>query len=136
MLELKQSATDKVIPFLMVVSSNHIDGATGLTPAVEISKSGSAFAAPGGAIAGIAGGWVRQLDSGGHDAHALRSGRGDAGARLHAGRSGLPDAADVIASSHGSIHCRRLPERNPALYQFLHELRTGYGLFQRMSAWG
>ncbi len=53
MLELKQSATDKVIPFLLVVSSNHIDGATGLTPAVEISKNGGAFASPAGAVAEV-----------------------------------------------------------------------------------
>ena len=59
MLELKQGATDKVIPFLLVVSSNHIDGATGLTPSVEISKNGSAFAAPAGTIAEIGAGWYK-----------------------------------------------------------------------------
>ena len=31
MFELKQSATDKVIPFLLVSSTNHINGITGLT---------------------------------------------------------------------------------------------------------
>jgi len=46
MLELKQGATYKVVPFLLVSSANHVDGATGLTPAVEISKNGGAFAAP------------------------------------------------------------------------------------------
>jgi hypothetical protein len=35
MLELKQSATDTVIPFLLVSSSNHIDGATELAEAVK-----------------------------------------------------------------------------------------------------
>jgi len=49
MVELNQNATDKVIPFLMVTSANHIDGApcpygTGLAPTVEISKNGGAFA--------------------------------------------------------------------------------------------
>ena len=51
MLELKQSATDKAIPFLMVSSANHIDGATGLTPTVVIAKNGGAFAAPAGTVA-------------------------------------------------------------------------------------
>lgn len=46
MLELKESATEKVSLFLLVVSSNHIDGATGLAPAVEISKNCGAFASP------------------------------------------------------------------------------------------
>ncbi len=45
MIELKQSATDKVIPFLMVSSADHIDGATVLAPSVEISKNGGAFGA-------------------------------------------------------------------------------------------
>ena len=40
MLELHQNATDKVIPFLMVSSANHIDGAAGLAPTVVISKNG------------------------------------------------------------------------------------------------
>jgi hypothetical protein len=43
MLELKQSATDKVIPFLMVSDTGHILGVTGLTPTVTISKNGSGF---------------------------------------------------------------------------------------------
>ena len=54
MLELHQNATDKVITFLMVSSSNHIDGVTGLTPAVEISKNGGVFAAPAGAVSEVA----------------------------------------------------------------------------------
>ena len=48
MFELKLSATDKVIPFLLVSSADHINGVTGLTPTVEISKNGSGFAAPAG----------------------------------------------------------------------------------------
>ncbi len=59
MLELKQGATDKVIPFLMVSSANHIDGATGLTPTVTISKNGSALAAPAGTVAEIGAGWYK-----------------------------------------------------------------------------
>src|SRR5258708_20305402 len=53
MLELKQTATDKVIPFLMVSSADHRNGVTGLTGTVSISKNGSAFAAPAGAVAEI-----------------------------------------------------------------------------------
>jgi len=39
MLELRQSATDKVIPFLLVVSANHIDGATGLRRAWRFPRT-------------------------------------------------------------------------------------------------
>ena len=53
MLELKQNATDKLIPFPIVLSSDHINGATGLTPSVEISKNGGAFAAPAGTVAEV-----------------------------------------------------------------------------------
>src|SRR5258708_32317017 len=59
MFELKQSATDKIIPFLLVSSTDHINGVTGLTPTVEISKNGSAFAAPAGAIAEIGHGFYK-----------------------------------------------------------------------------
>ncbi len=59
MLELKQGATDKVIPFLLVSSANHIDGATGLTPTVTISKNGGALAAPAGTVAEIGAGWYK-----------------------------------------------------------------------------
>ena len=50
MLELHQNATDKVIPFLMFSSANHIDGATGLAPTAVINKNRGAFAAPAGAV--------------------------------------------------------------------------------------
>lgn len=53
MLELKQSATNIKIPFLMVSSTDHINGVTGLTPTVVISKNCGAFAAPAGTIAEI-----------------------------------------------------------------------------------
>src|SRR5258708_33456435 len=59
MFELKQSATDKIIPFLLVSSTDHINGVTGLTPTVEISKNGAAFAAPAGAIAEIGHGYYK-----------------------------------------------------------------------------
>src|SRR5258708_4607616 len=59
MLELKQSATDKVIPFLLVSDTGHILGVTGLTPTVTISKNGGAFAAPAGTVAEIGVGWYK-----------------------------------------------------------------------------
>jgi len=59
MLELKQGATDKVIPFLLVSSTDHIAGATAVTPAVEISKNGAAFAAPAGVVAEVGHGWYK-----------------------------------------------------------------------------
>jgi len=46
MLELKQGATDKVIPYLLVSSSDHIAGGTGITPVVEISKKGASHVPP------------------------------------------------------------------------------------------
>ena len=59
MLELHQSATDKVIPFLMVSSADHIAGATGLAPTVVISKNGGAFAAPAGTVTEVGNGWYK-----------------------------------------------------------------------------
>ena len=55
MLELKQSATDKIIPFLMVSSTDH----NGLSPTVEISKNGGAFASPAGSTSEIGHGWYK-----------------------------------------------------------------------------
>src|SRR5215831_1648588 len=47
------------IVFLMVDSTDHITGKTGLTPTVTISKNGGAFAAPAGAVTELSGGWYR-----------------------------------------------------------------------------
>jgi hypothetical protein len=58
-LELKQSTTDKVIPFLMVSSTDHINGETGLSPTVTLSKNGGAFAAPAGTVAEVGNGWYK-----------------------------------------------------------------------------
>ena len=46
MLELKQSATDKVIPFPMVSFTHRIKGSAGPTPAMLFSQTGGVFAAP------------------------------------------------------------------------------------------
>lgn len=56
---LKQSQTAKVIPFLLVLTSDHISPATGLTPTVTLSKNGAAFASPSGAVTEIANGWYK-----------------------------------------------------------------------------
>src|SRR5258708_20844485 len=85
MFELKQSATDKIIPFLLVSSTDHINGVTGLTPTVEISKNGSAFAAPAGAIAEI-----------GHGFYKL-----------------TPDAADTGTTGALILHPNK-PDRDPS----------------------
>ena len=59
MLELKQNATDKAIPFLMVSTTVHNTGKAGLTPTVTLSKNGGAFAAAAGTVAEIANGWYK-----------------------------------------------------------------------------
>lgn len=63
MLELKLNATDKAIPFLMVSSTDHITGKTGLTPTVTLSKNGGAFGAAAGTVAEIANGWYKLTPS-------------------------------------------------------------------------
>lgn len=56
---IKQSATAVNLRFLLVLTSDHITGATGITPTVTISKNGAAFAAPSGAVTEISGGWYK-----------------------------------------------------------------------------
>lgn len=57
MRERLQSSTTHPINFLMVSSSDHITGATGITTTVTISKDGGAFASPAGAVTEIGSGW-------------------------------------------------------------------------------
>lgn len=45
--------------FLLVLTSDHITGATGITPTVTISKNGAAFASPSGAVTEISNGWYK-----------------------------------------------------------------------------
>lgn len=45
--------------FFMVSSADRVSGMTGLTVAVQLSKSGSAFAAAGGAVVEVGFGWYR-----------------------------------------------------------------------------
>jgi hypothetical protein len=56
---LKQSSTAQPLVFLMIDSSDHITGKTGLTPTVTLSKSGAAFASPAGSVTEIANGWYK-----------------------------------------------------------------------------
>lgn len=56
---LKQSSTAQPLVFLMIDSTGHINGKTGLTPTVTLSKSGGAFGSPSGAVSEIANGWYK-----------------------------------------------------------------------------
>lgn len=53
----KQSSTAYPILFLMVDSTDHVTGKTGLTPTVTISKNGAAFGSPSGAVTELSSGW-------------------------------------------------------------------------------
>lgn len=57
--EVKQSTTTYALVFLMVDSTDHVTGKTGLTPTVTLSKNGGAFASPTGAVSEIANGWYK-----------------------------------------------------------------------------
>src|SRR5262249_53039013 len=57
--DILQSSTQSPLPFFMVQSSDHIAGATGLSPTVTIRKPGGSFAAPSGAVTEIANGWYQ-----------------------------------------------------------------------------
>jgi hypothetical protein len=56
---IKQSTAVAPLLFLMVDSSDHITGKTGLSPTVTISKAGGAFATPAGAVTELSGGWYK-----------------------------------------------------------------------------
>lgn len=56
---IQQSNTTRHIYFLMVDSSDHITGKTGLSPTVTICKNGGSFASPAGAVTEVANGWYR-----------------------------------------------------------------------------
>lgn len=57
MRDRQLGSTAHPITFLLVLSSDHITGATGKVPTVTISKDGGAFAAPAGAVSEIGNGW-------------------------------------------------------------------------------
>ena len=53
----KQSSTNYPMNFFMADSGDHIAGKTGLEPTVTISKNGSSFTSPDGAVTEIGNGW-------------------------------------------------------------------------------
>ncbi|HVC95878.1 MAG TPA: hypothetical protein VND64_19465 [Pirellulales bacterium] len=57
MKDRQQNSTNHAVPFLMVLASDHITGATGLSPTVTLSKDGAAFGAAAGAVTEIGNGW-------------------------------------------------------------------------------
>lgn len=59
MQKIKQSSATRHIMFLMVDSTDHVTGKTGLTPTVTISKNAGTFASPAGAITEVSGGWYK-----------------------------------------------------------------------------
>lgn len=56
---LQQNQTAHPLLFLMIDSSDHISGKTGLSPTVTISKNGGSFASPSGAVTEVANGWYK-----------------------------------------------------------------------------
>ena len=57
--EILQSSTQSALLFLMIDSSDHVTGKTGLSPTVTLSKNGAAFGAPTGAVTEISSGWYK-----------------------------------------------------------------------------
>src|SRR5215472_13067128 len=56
---IQQSTANDPLFFFLVLASDHISPATGLTPTVTLSKNGAAFASPAGAVTEIANGWYQ-----------------------------------------------------------------------------
>ncbi len=59
MYDIVKSSTTRVLMFLMVDSTDHVTGKTGLTPTVTLSKNGAAFGSPAGAVSEVANGWYK-----------------------------------------------------------------------------
>lgn len=53
----QQNSTGRPVTFFHTLASDHVTGATGLTPTVTISKNGGAFAAAAGAVTELGSGW-------------------------------------------------------------------------------
>lgn len=53
------STTSYPMSFLMVDSTDHVTGKTGLSPTVTVSKNGAAFGSPAGAVTELANGWYK-----------------------------------------------------------------------------
>ena len=56
---IQQSTANDPLFFFLVLTSDHISPATGLSPTVTLSKNGAAFASPSGAVTEIANGWYQ-----------------------------------------------------------------------------
>lgn len=56
---LKQSSTAQALLFLMIDSSDHITGKTGLSPTVTLRKESGSFGSPSGSVTEIANGWYQ-----------------------------------------------------------------------------
>ena len=59
MRAIKQNTASRHLQFLMVDSTDHITGKTGLTPTVLLSKNGATFASPSGSVTEVGRGWYR-----------------------------------------------------------------------------
>jgi len=59
MYDIQQSTSGTDIVFLMVLTSDHISPATGLSPTVTLRKNQSSFASPAGTVSEIAKGWYK-----------------------------------------------------------------------------
>lgn len=57
--QIKQSTTAYELLFLMLDSTDHVTGKTGLSPTVTIRKAAGSFASPAGAVTEIANGWYK-----------------------------------------------------------------------------
>jgi hypothetical protein len=57
--DIQQSTTNYPLLFLLILTSDHISPATGLTPTVTLSKNGAAFTSPAGAVTEIGNGWYK-----------------------------------------------------------------------------
>lgn len=66
--EILVGNTTENLPFLLVLAADHITGATGKTPTVQISKNGAAFASPAGAVTEVGAG-IYQLAANATDAN-------------------------------------------------------------------
>lgn len=56
---VKQGSLAQPLLFLMVLSSDHVTGATGKTPTVVLSQGGAAFATPAGSVTEVGSGWYQ-----------------------------------------------------------------------------
>lgn len=84
----QQSSTDYPITFLMVLSIDHLTGATGKTPTVTLSKNGGAFGAAAGAVSEVGNG-IYALTGNATDRNTLGE------LRIHATATGC-DPVDMV----------------------------------------